>query len=178
MIAVAITGCGKAKHENPKGTAIANNAPSDPKKVEAVAIAMGAANNTRTELKTREKQWYIEWQSANIAIVNGQQSGDMFQVKGNAYEKGKVASSFFANHAEADKAADRLILDGGIKITSESTKAVLTAKKVEWLPKNKLFKASGDVLLDSPHGVVGPVDVLFADANLKKVASSIKYFSK
>ena len=178
MIAMAITGCAKAKHDEPKGLPASNDAPKDPKKTEALAIAMGPATNTRTDPKTREKQWYIEWQSANLAIINGQQSGDMFKVKGNAFEKGEVASTFSADHAEADRAADRLILDGGIKITSEATKAVLTAKKVEWLPNDKLFKASGDVSLDSPKGVVGPVDVLYADANLKKVASSIKYFSK
>ena len=177
MIGVVISGCGRSKPERPNGSG-ATNASTDPKKTEAIAVAVSAGKSTRTDLKTREKQWYIEWQSANLAIVNGQQSGMMFKVKGNTYEKGGVSTEFFADHAEADKGADRLILSGGIKITSKLKKAVMTAKKVEWLADVKVFKASGDVLLDSSQGVVGPVDELYADANLEKVASSLKYFSK
>ncbi len=184
MICAVMTGCSKAKHDDSKGAAASNNAPSKPKKVEAVAIAIGPAEDTRTEFigpygkQVRQTLWHIGWQSANIALVNGKQSGVMFKVKGEAFEKGVVASTFIADHAEADRAADRLILDGGIKIESNTSHAILTAKKVEWLADIKVFKASGDVLLDGPQGVVGPVDVLYADAKLKKVASSKEYFKQ
>lgn len=178
MICAVMTGCGKPKHEGKDGSLASNNAQNKPKKPDVVAIATGQANDTRTDLKTGQKMWFIAWESANLALVNGQQSGMMFKVTGEAYDKGVIASTFIADHAEADRAADRLILDGGIKITSKTSQAVMTAKKVEWLADLKVFKASGDVLLDSPQGVVGPVDVLYADAKLKKVASSKEYFKK
>ena len=178
-------GCSKPKSEaktDPKG---GNNAPDNVKKSEPMAVATGPANNTRSNLSKgkngeiiREPLWYVEWQSANLAVVNGNQSGDMFKVKGNVFEKGVIASDFFADHAEADKAANRLILDGGIVITSKKTQTTMKAKKVEWLADPKVFKASGEVTVDGRQGVIGPVDVLYADSELKKVASSLKYFSK
>ena len=184
MIALLLAGCSKPKPEA-ANNASANNAVSKPKNSTApIAVATGPAEDTRTDFvvingkQTRETQWHIAWQSANIAIVNGNQSGNMFKVTGEAYEKGEVASTFFADKAEADKAGNRLILDGGIKITSKISKAELTAKKVEWLADFKVFKASGDVLLESPQGVIGPVDFLYADAQLKKVASSKEYLKK
>ena len=173
-----MTGCNKPRPEGVEGSSVSNNAPSKPNKPEVVAIATGQANDTRTELKTHQKLWFIAWESANLAMVHGQQSGMMFKVTGEVFEKGEIASSFFADRAEADKAANRLILDGGIKITSKTSQAVMTAKKVEWLADLKVFKASGEVVLDSPQGVVGPVDVLYSDAKLKKVASAKEYFKK
>jgi hypothetical protein len=183
---LTFSGCANPKPD----TSSANNTSSNtvtapPKKTEALAVAMGPANNTRTITVTskngeqvREKLWTVEWQSANLAIVNGKQSGDMFKVRGSIFDKETVSSTFFADHAEADKAVDRLILDGGIKITSERSKAKLTAKKVEWFAYIKLFKASGDVMLDTKDGVVGPQDVMYTDAKLTKVASSQEYFKQ
>ncbi len=185
MIAVAILGCAKPKSESKNEPKSAKNEPKGAKKAEPVAIAMGPANNTRSKRMTlqklwfiplHEEMWFIEWQSANLALINGSQSGFMFKVHGHVYEKGQEAGEFFADRAEADQAVDRLILDGGIKILSD--KSTMTAKKVEWLAGNEVFKASGDVLLDGPDGLVGPVDVLFVSPKLMKVASSLKYFQK
>jgi lipopolysaccharide assembly outer membrane protein LptD (OstA) len=100
----------------------------------------------------------------------------MFKVSGTVYENGKPAGQFSADRAEADKAADRLILDGGISVKAE--KASMTGKKVEWLADYKVFKASGDVTLDGEDGVIGPIDVLYVDAKLKKVATSLNFFQK
>ncbi|MEI8280828.1 MAG: hypothetical protein WCG75_00340 [Armatimonadota bacterium] len=183
MIVSVLTGCAKPKPGD-SNNAASNNSPANTKKAEPFAVAIGPAEDTRTEFvgpkgnQTREIQWHISWQSANIAIVNGKQSGFMFKVKGEAYEKGEIASTFFADHAEADKAVNRLILDGGIKVTSKRTKTELAAKKVEWLADLKLFKASGEVTLVSESGVVGPVDALYTNSDLSKVASSKDYFKK
>ena len=192
MIAALTIGCGKAKQVSSNNEpASAKNAAAKPKIDQPIAIAMEAANNKRVVtvcfLKAwffprRDKLWFIEWQSANLIIDNGIQSGNMFKVKGKAFENGAVASTFSADHAEADKVANRLILDGGITITSdmskEKGKTNLTAKKVEWMADIKVYKASGDVVLDGPQGVVGPVDVLYVSPKLSRVATSLKYFKQ
>ena len=192
MIAALTIGCGKARQGSSNNDpATANNAPAKQKNDQPIAIAMQAGNNKRVVtvclLKAwffprREELWLIEWQSANLAIVNGMQSGNMFKVNGQAFENGAVASTFSADHAEADRAANRLILDGGITITSEVSKEKgktnLTAKKVEWMADIKVYKASGDVVLDGPQGVVGPVDVLYVSPKLSRVATSLKYFKQ
>jgi hypothetical protein len=187
MIVAALSGCGKPKSESKSEPVAANNVPASEKKEEPIAVATGPGSNSHfyeptndpnPEKRSEQRQieWEIAWQSSNFAVVNEKKSGYMFKVSGKVYENGVPTSSFLAARAEADEATDRLNLDGGIKLTSE--KAVMTAKKVEWLAAIKLFKASGDVILDSPNGVVGPVEVLYADAKLKKVASSKEYFKK
>ena len=202
MIAATMVGCEKSKHEAKNVSVEPNNVPANVKKKEnPVAVAIGEANNTRSDwvgptilihcfpIKFhigRENLWFIEWKSANLALVDGKQSGFMFKVHGNVFEKNVPAGEFFADHAEADRAVDRLVLEGNIRIVSESFDKVtklreistMTAKKVEWLAGNEVFKASGDVYIDGPNGAVGPVDVLFVSAKLKKVASSLKYFTK
>ena len=183
-------GCGKAKPEITKEKSGAIVPPVSPKelpkkKQEPIAVALGQGKSNRVEFWTYQKLWFttfradlwfIEWQSANLALINGKQSGFMFKVHGNVFEKNQPAGEFFADHAEADRAVDRLILEGGIKI--KSGKSIMTAKKVEWLAGNEVFKASGEVFLEGPDGSIGPVDVLFASAKLNKVASSLQYFKK
>ena len=190
MIGATIMGCGKAKPEITKEKSGAIVPPVSPKelpkkKQEPIAVALGQGKSNRVEFWTYQKLWFttfradlwfIEWQSANLALINGKQSGFMFKVHGNVFEKNQPAGEFFADHAEADRAVDRLILEGGIKI--KSGKSIMTAKKVEWLAGNEVFKASGEVFLEGPDGSIGPVDVLFASAKLNKVASSLQYFKK
>lgn len=187
MIVTMLSGCGKPKSESKNEPASANNAATNKKAEDPIAVATGPGTNThyyvpatdakvKKQSETRAVEWEIAWQSNNLAIVDGKKSGFMFKVSGKIYEEGTPTSSFLADRAEADEATDRLLLDGGITLTSK--KAKLTAKKVEWLAAIKLFKASGDVILDSPNGVIGPVEVLYADAKLTKVASSKEYFKK
>ncbi len=175
---MTLTGCGgKPKGEKPDA-----NKPEEKKEEKKLnadrAIVVGAATNSRLDAKTREKLWDIAWKQANLAMVDGQQSGTMQDVTGNIYDKGKVASTFSAKHGEADKAVNRLIIEGDIKVTSIAEKSVMTAKKVEWLADLKVFKASGDVLVEGPNGVVGPTNQVFATADLKKIGTSVEYFKQ
>jgi hypothetical protein len=187
VIVAVLSGCGKPKSESKNEPVAANNIPASDKKDDPIAVATGPGStnhyyepstdpNRKDRNRPREIEWEIAWQSSNLAIVNEKKSGYMFNVSGKVFENGVPTSSFSAARAEADEGKDRLNLDGGIKITSE--KAVMTAKKVEWFGDVKLFKASGDVILDSPNGVIGPVEVLYADKSLTKVASSKEYFKK
>lgn len=156
-------------------------------KQDPIAIATGAGSDTRfggtkKDPKAREKKWEIAWESANLAVVDGKQSGYMFKVSGQVFEAGLPSAKFTAARAEADKAANRLILDGGISVESipaaKSAKTEMHAKKVEWLADYELFKASGEVFLDGPEGAIGPVDVLYVSDKLKRAASSLSYFEK
>ena len=103
----------------------------------------------------------------------------MFKVKGTTYNDGKVACRCAGDRAEADKAANRLLIVGNVVVESlESPKASMKAKKVEWLPDLKVFKASGDVLVEGEGAVVGPASQLYASPDLKKIGTSKDYFKK
>lgn len=129
--------------------------------------------------ETNEKLWEISWESSNLALVNGKQSGAMFRVKGTAYEKGQVASTFSGDRAEADAAVDRLIIEGNVRVASlKSPKAVMTAKKVEWLADLKVYKASGSVEIEGERAVVGPTNELYVSPELDKIGTSKDYFKK
>ena len=176
-------GCGKSPAKKPEPAA-ENNAP-EANKPRDIAVATGPATNSRTitvvDPKTHESvrrtAWEISWQQAQIAIVNGQQYGAMFKVTGSKYEEGAVASSFSSDRAEADKAENRLILEGHVTIRSQQApKATMTAKRVEWLPELKVFKATGGVTIEGDQAVIGPMDSLYVSPKLHKIGSSLDYF--
>ncbi len=172
-----MVGCGKSQDKKKAPAAnnepeAANNGPKD------IAIAVTEATSTRSGDKG-EKLWTISWESANLGIQDGKQFGSMKKVKGTTFETGKEAATFSSDQAEADKAEDRLILEGSVRVESFKTpKAVMTAKKVEWLPNLKVFKASGDVLIDAERGIVGPIDHVYVSSDLSKMGTSPEYFKK
>ena len=171
-----VTGCGGKKNGEPK------KEEAEPKKEEKprdpITIVTTPGTTIQRDLKTKQKEWKISWEVANILLVEGVQSGKMKKVSGEIYEKDSVASTFTADDAEADKTIRRLNLSGNVVLTSVKPKAVLNAKKVEWLPQKKLFKASGAVTVTGDNGVIGPTETLFVSAKLDKVATSEDYFKK
>ncbi|MBS1727033.1 MAG: LPS export ABC transporter periplasmic protein LptC [Armatimonadetes bacterium] len=177
MIALALAGC--AKSGGKKQVSAANNEASAANKPDDMAIEVTAGNNTRNSEKDHKPVWEVSWQRAHLLVINGRQSGTMLTVTGKLYGKDGVASTFSGERAEADQAQDRLIIEGSVKITSlDSPKAVLTAKKVEWIPDLQVLKASGDVTVEGDNGVVGPIQQLYASSDLKKVGTSQDYFKK
>lgn len=176
MMALALVGCSKgSSNPKPKETKKETN---EPKKLKDIAIAVSAAKNRRSNAN-HEPIWEIEWESANLGIQDGKQFGSMVKVKGMAFEKGEKSASFASDSAVADKFEEKLVLEGNVRVESDKNpKATMTAKKVEWLPNLKVFKASGDVTIASASGVVGPIDSLYADSKLHKVGTSLEYFKK
>lgn len=176
-MSLLLIGCGKSadKKKTPEAKnepEAAKNAPKD------IAIATTQATSTRSG-ENGQKLWIISWESANLGIQDGKQFGSMKSVKGTTFEAGKEAATFSSDLAEADKAEDRLILEGDVRVESFKTpKAVMTAKKVEWLPQLKVFKASGDVLIDAERGIVGPIDHIYVSSDLSKMGTSPEYFKK
>ena len=52
----------------------------------------------------------------------------------------------------------------------------MTAKRVEWLPELKVFKATGGVTIEGDQAVIGPMDSLYVSPKLHKIGSSLDYF--
>lgn len=102
----------------------------------------------------------------------------MNDVNGDAFEKDVLVSQFESKQAEADAKTDRLKLSGGVKILATDSKTTLIAQKVDWLPDQKVFRASGDVIVEGPNGIIGPTDTLFVTPKLDRMASSESYFKK
>ena len=180
MIAAVLVGCSKSGDKK-KDDVSANNEQAA-NKPEDIAIVTTGGKNTRMDEKTRKALWDISWESANLMMIDGQQSGQMFKVKGTTYTEGAIASTFSGDHAEADKAANRLVIEGNVRVKSQKTaktpETTMIAKKVEWLPDLKVFKASGDVIVESEQAVIGPTNQLFVSAELDRIGTSQEYFKK
>lgn len=122
--------------------------------------------------------WKVNWKSSNLVIKDGIDAGKMNVVTGEIYEKDKPASRFEAKTGEANRDTSRLELVGAVRLESLTSKAVLKANRVEWLADKKLYRASGNVELVSQSGVVKSEGTMFADAELKKIATSEEYFKR
>jgi hypothetical protein len=182
IISLCLAGCGQGAAKSEKKEAKKDKPPVQESKTAPMAIQ---TQNSEWRRKDDKNQlvWSISWKTANLKMLDGKQSGMMWNVVGTSYEKGKVASTFKGDKAEAGKIdgtadLDQLDIIGNVQIISKEKKITLTAKKVEWLPTQELYRAVGDVLLEGKGGVIGPANELYVTAKLDKIASSRDYFKK
>lgn len=153
------------------------------KPIEPIAVATARGESTHLSEKN-EKMWRITWKAAEVVATGEAKVGNMSGVKGETYDKEKVASQFEADSAEADNKVNRLILKGNVKITA--TNGTMLAQRVEFDGQQSIYKATGKVTFESESGIVGPMDSLFASTHtdsagkaiLDKVGTSETFFKK
>ncbi len=148
-------------------------------------MAVATASGETTHLSEKnEKMWRITWKAAEVVATGAAKVGNMSGVKGETYDKEKVASEFEAETAEADNKINRLILKGKVKITASN--GTMLADRVEFDGKQNLYKAIGKVTFESESGIVGPIDSLYASSHtdsagkaiLDKVGTSERFFNR
>lgn len=116
----------------------------------------------------------MRWKGAEVKADGQVKVGKMRDVSGDVYERGEIASTFVAEFAEADNREERLNLNGNV--TLKNGESTLKAQRVVWLSKQKLYRAEGNVTLESKDGFVGPMQSLLATAKLDKIGTSERFF--
>lgn len=101
----------------------------------------------------------------------GDLTGDLKQVSGELFQKGKIASRFQAPEGRFDQNAKSMQLQGGVTITSEERRLVLTASRVRWTEGGGLIRAEGQVWLRGPQFESGPAPVLVATPDLARIGT-------
>ena len=120
-----------------------------------------------------ELLWEIHWEDARIEATGKEDvSGEMNKVTGTVYEKTKVKSRFSALKAVANRASKQLELRDTVRLTSLNPDATLRCDRVIYFGNLKRFHAVGRVMVQTKLGNVGPIDDLWANADLTKVATN------
>lgn len=180
VVALVLAGCsrkgGETASANGAGNGAGNaapNSPAEPKKPEPAPLNVattGGSADKRDE-KSGKRLYSIAWKTALITLgPKGLQEGTMNAVTGTIYQEEKPKSTFSAETGYAKKETKTLRLERRVTVRSTTSKLVLTAEKLEWLPDVKRLRASGNVLVtDGSTAMRAPV--LDATPDLRKVGT-------
>ncbi len=167
-----VTGCAKKPASNAKaGTKSGTEKTSgkEPKQEETVNVVTTAGTADKRDPVKNVKLYTISWKGAGLTLGRtGIQEGKMNGVSGTVYEAEKPKSTFTAETGYAKKETQTLFLEGKVIVKSPAYSATLRARKLEWLPDVKRYRATGDVTLSTPNGISGPMPELLATADLKR----------
>lgn len=151
------------------GKAVTNAAEERP---ETLNVATTAGSADKTDPASGAKLYSIQWKSAAITIGRkGLEEGRMNGVSGTVYEEGKAKSTYTAETGFAKRESGDLRLEGRVVVKSPQYGSTLTARKLEWLPDVRRYRATGDVRVTGAWGVIGPTDSLVATSDLKTVGT-------
>jgi len=139
-----------------------------------VYVTAGDAYN-RKPAPSRALLYHIKWTEAQLqASDEGIFAGTMEGVTGEIYDKdgkGKVASTFKGDHAEAAKATLLLTVTNHIQIESLDRKAMLTCDRVEWQGNEKMYKAFGNVVVRGTFGELTGLNEVWATDDLAFIST-------
>lgn len=133
-----------------------------------------------SELETRREDgslaFVIRSQSSRASISNGGQNQLFAQgIKGEFYEKGKIASRFTATEAKVDNVTKRVVLTGKVVLTSETRGVSMRSSRLEWEDSRRIAKSSGGVMVESKDWRLGRMKEVWATSDLSKVGSPERF---
>ncbi len=129
----------------------------------------------RSQTPQRDLIYRITWADGVVQVGNeGVFAGTMESVSGEFYEKSKLASTFQAEHAKADRDTDTLTLTGHVTVISKAYNATLTCDKVEWRNKEKIVKAFGNIQI---HGEMRGENGTFSGLDELWATPALDYFA-
>ncbi len=157
-------------------------------------VTINASGGEATELDAnRLPLYHVVWTSAQIDVADqsGINAGTMNGVAGEMYEKGKVVSTFKADHAWANRAALTpngpyylriLVLTGSVTAESKirgkplarspgPIQATMACDKLEWHNNEKIVKAFGHIRISGTYAVLSGLDEVWATPDLKYFAT-------
>lgn len=120
--------------------------------------------------------WTLTGRSSRAGLQEGG-STEVFatRVSGEIYEKGEATSRFTADEAKAISATRQLVLTGKATVKAVQQDITIRARNVRWMDDRQLFAAEGDVTVESPEWTLGPMDTVWATADLSRVGSPEKF---
>ncbi len=96
-------------------------------------------------------------------------------VTGELYQKGVVVSRFKAPQGRFLQAEKTFVLEGGVTITSEEKKIVLTSSSVTWKEASGLITAAGNVWLKGQGFESGPAPSLVTTPDLERFGTPDRF---
>jgi len=165
-------------------------------------VKINTSNGEAIERKvpSREISYHIKWETAQVAAGDkGISAGRMDTVSGEMYDKGEVVNTFKADHADADRSKQLLILTGHVQVDSKGNQdastvpvqgsqappaqksARIVCERLEWHAVEKVFlgrryysgtvKAFHNIDLTGSYGVISGLDELWATPDLTHVGT-------
>ena len=177
VLGTALVGCSggasKPKEANPKPTASEPHATQEP---ETTRVLQSGPSELETRREDGSLAFVIRSQSSRASISKGGKNQLFAQgIKGEFYDKGKVASRFTATEAKVDNVTKRVVLTGKVVLTSESRGVTMRSTRLEWEDKLRIAKSSGDVMVESKDWRLGRMKEVWATSDLSKVGSPERF---
>ncbi len=121
--------------------------------------------------------WTLEADTGSFKVENEDETSAIVQgVTGQLLKGDSVESRFTADSGDANMASGRLILEGHVRVTSETDKIYMTSEKLTYDKDSALIVAEGMVIIHLPAGQVsGPYDRLVATPGLEKVGTADRF---
>ena len=120
--------------------------------------------------------WRLWSEQSSVTIGDDDESRiDVSGVTGELLEDGEVASRFASDKGQADTKTGRLVLDGRVKITSETDDIYLTASKVTYIEQRELIVAEGEVWIRSSGWTAGPFAKLVCNPGLQEFGTPDRF---
>lgn len=116
---------------------------------------------------SREILYHIKWKEAQVDLADkGAFAGRMDDVSGEFYKNGKVASTFQADHAQADKETQVLTLRDHVTVVSKTQATTMACDKLEWHAGEKIVKAYGNIRMVGKFGTLKGLEELWSRSDL------------
>ncbi|MCW5943723.1 MAG: LPS export ABC transporter periplasmic protein LptC [Fimbriimonadaceae bacterium] len=162
IAAVLVGGCSPAVRDRPSAGA-AVKAP--PKESRGFLSEQGEA--TQRSADDRRVIWIVRWRAAAVSVEGDAAStGRLKNVSGTVFQEGKAICDFEADEGDADGATETLTLTRNVRVVHKESKATLTCDELVYRGKAERFTARSNVVLETDRYRVGPLDAMWANADL------------
>lgn len=126
----------------------------------------------RASSSDRSRLWTVHWEKARLDVTGTTMSGgELERVKGEVFQNDIVASRFTADRGLASRESDVLELSGKVIVTSVEPVGSMTCESLKWNAKDGRFEAQGNVRIVMEDYEIGPIAVLWASPDLRRVAT-------
>jgi len=163
-----VVGCGSSAN---------HPAPSAPKQKPVlqqplVVNSISGEATIRSNHRDRQVLYHIHWKKAAVDVSDiGLFAGNMDDVEGEMYRKGKVVSTFTADHASANRDQQLLVLTGRVHAVSTTEKAAITCDRLEWHAAEEIAKAFGHIEVHGERATLSGLDEVWATPDLNYLAT-------
>lgn len=186
ILAFALAGCGTG---GGGGEVAAQNAPKKPDDPKVETSVVGKTVELMARTDDQLPTWTVKAQNATLNMfTDANVTSVLKDVKGDLFDKGKVASSYQAENAFANRSTKNLQLKGNVMVTNPDKTVTLHCNALDWRPDLELIQARGDVRLIgngyqsgsfqlvwlSPDlNRAGTPDLIKKDINMKQLLASL-----
>lgn len=119
-----------------------------------------------------ELRWDIHWNHAQMRPDGSALAGVLTDVSGRIVDQGADRARFTAKSARTVREQNALELEGNVVVVGLKPEATLHCNHVSYFPDSKIYRASGNVLIDGAFGEIGPLDEVWCTADFARIGTS------